>query len=213
MSAVKFPLLELLPEHERLAVLGGLKMRKFDPGEIIHEPNVLTDIFFLFEGKVRVDMQDHLGNMAFFDYRLPGVFIGWFSAISGLPQPLAATAMEKTVTGRMPAPEFMGMVCARPALSKYMLELTTGMLVYYARWISNLILREPLRRVAAEILDRAKGETLIEVPSRVDWAARLGMTRETLAKRLSELRRRGLIRIDGNRIEILDAQQLAELVG
>jgi CRP/FNR family cyclic AMP-dependent transcriptional regulator len=210
---VKFPLLELLPEADRAAVMSGLKMLKFDAGQTIHERGVNTDVFFIFEGKIRVDMQDQHGNVAFFDYRLPGMFIGWFSACSGLAQPLATTASEKCLLGRMPGAEFMGMICARPELSRYMHKFNCELLILYALRISNLIVRDPLRRVAAEIIDRAKSETIIEVPSRVDWASRLGMTRPTLSKRLSELRRRGLIRIEGDRIEILDARQLAELIG
>jgi CRP-like cAMP-binding protein len=67
---VKFPLLELLAQDERLAVLGSLKMQKFDAGQVAYERGgPCMDVFFIFEGKIRVDMQDQDGQVAFFDYR------------------------------------------------------------------------------------------------------------------------------------------------
>lgn len=210
---VKFPLLELLPEAEKQTVLSGLKMQKFDVGETIHDRDERSDVFFIFEGKIRIDMQDQHGEFAFFDYRYPGSFIGWFSALTDLPQPVTTTAMQKSLLGRMPGPAFMGMILARREVCAYMLRMMAERLISDTRRISNLIVLDALRRVAAEILERANGTPVAQVPARVDWAARLGMTRPTLAKQLSELRRRGCIRIDGNNIKILDAQQLANLVG
>jgi CRP-like cAMP-binding protein len=211
---VKFPLLELLPEEERLLILGRLKMQKYAAGEIVYERDgPCMDAFFIFEGKIRVDAQDQNGEVAFFDYRYPGWVIGWFSAIAEQPQPVTATAMEESLLGRMAGPAFMAMVLAKRELSAYMLRMMGERLISDTRRISQLIVLDALRRVAAEIVGRARGTAVIEVPDRVDLAARLGMTRETLAKQLSELRRRGLIRIAGNKIHVLDPQQLTDLVG
>ena len=213
-DSVTFSLLELLPAPDKARVLSGLKMQKYAAGEIVYERGgPCMDVFFIFEGKIRVDMQDQSGEVAFFDERPPGWFIGWFSAITNLPQPVTCTAVEKSLLGRMVGAEFMEMVLARRETSAFMLRLLGERVVEDAKRISNLIVLDALRRAAAEILERmSKGGAVVEVPDRVDLAARLGMTRETLAKQLSELRRRGLIRIDGNKIHVLDAAQLAEIV-
>lgn len=214
MADVKFALLELLPEDERLLILGRLKMLKYAPGEIVYERDgPCMDVFFIFEGKIRVDMQDQDGEVAFFEYRHPGWIIGWFSAITEQPQPVTATAMEKSLLGHMAGPEFMSLILSRSELSRYMLRMVGERLIADTRRIANLLVLDAIRRVGAEILERAEGRAEVEVPDRVDWAARLGMTRQTLATQLATLRRRGLIRIDGNKIRILDAKQLAELVG
>jgi CRP-like cAMP-binding protein len=113
----------------------------------------------------------------------------------------------------MLAAEFMEMILARRELSALMLRLMGERLVSDAKRISHLIVIDALRRVAAEVIERATVVgAVVELPERVDLAARLGMTRQTLATQLSELQRRGLIRIAGNRIQVLDAQQLADLV-
>jgi CRP-like cAMP-binding protein len=139
--------------------------------------------------------------------------IGYYSAITGKPQAVTATAVRASRLGRLPASEFMELLLAHPEMAHYMLQLVTEMLVSETKRIAHLITLPALPRVAAELLERAEVMgAVVEVPERVELAARLGMTRPTLAKRLSELRRRGIIRIEGNKIHVLDAKQLAELV-
>lgn len=212
---VKFPLLELLPAADRTMVISRLKIQKFDAGQVIYERGVVCrEVFFIFEGKIRSEAQDVDGDMAFFHARGPGEIIGIYSAITDEPQPVTTAAVQKSQLGRLPGPEFMAMVLTNRDLSAFMLRLLASRLIAETRRITYLIVLDALRRVAAEILERARlAGPVIEVPNRVDLAARLGMTRQTLATQLSTLRRRGLIRIEGNRVEILDAWQLAELVG
>jgi|SRR5579862_1326055 len=212
---VKFPLLELLPEADRAAVMSRLKMQKVDAGQVIYERGaVCREVFFIFEGKIRAEALDVHGDMAFFHARGPGEIIGMYSAITDEPQPVTTAAVQKSLLGRLAGPEFMAVVLANRDISAFMMRLLASRLISESRRITHLIVLDTLRRVAAEILDRAKvAGPVIEVPERVDWAARLGMTRQTLATQLSTLRRRGLIRIDRNNIHILDAKQLDELVG
>ena len=51
---------------------------------------------------------------------------------------------------------------------------------------------------------------IVEAPERIDLASRLGMTRETLSRILSELQKEGLIKVDGKKIRILDMNHLIE---
>lgn len=212
---VKFPLLELLPEADRAVVMSRLKMQKFDAGQVVYERGVVCrDVFFIFDGKIRSEAQDLHGDMAFFQVRGPGEIIGFYSAITDEPQPVTTAAVQESQLGRLAGPEFMAIVLANRNISAFMLRLLASRLISETRRITHLIVLDALRRVAAEILEGSRvAGPMIEVPARVDLAARLGMTRETLAKQLSELRRRGLIRISGNKIHVLDAQKLADLVG
>jgi CRP-like cAMP-binding protein len=215
LESTKCPLLELLPEADRAAVVSRMRIQKFDAGQVVYERGaVCRDVFFIFEGRIRSEAQDLHGNMAFFQSRGPGEIIGVYSAITDEPQPVTTAAVKKSLLGRLAGPEFMAVVLGNRDVSAFMLRLLAGRLVSETRRITHLIVLDALRRVGAEILERANvSGPVIEVPERVDLAARLGMTRQTLAKQLSTLRRRRLIRIDGNNIHILDAKQLAELVG
>jgi CRP/FNR family transcriptional regulator, cyclic AMP receptor protein len=211
---VKFPLLELLPTPKKSAVLDQLRMQKYGRGEMVYErAGDCKDVFFICDGRVRIDTHDPHGEVAYYHARGPGEMIGYYSAITGKPQAVTATAVRASRLGRLPASEFMELLLAHPEMAHYMLQLVTEMLVSETKRIAHLITLPALPRVAAELLERAEVMgAVVEVPERVELAARLGMTRPTLAKRLSELRRRGIIRIEGNKIHVLDAKQLAELV-
>jgi CRP/FNR family cyclic AMP-dependent transcriptional regulator len=216
VDGVAFPLLELLPASEKSAVLQNIRTQEYAMGEVVYErAGPCTDVFFIHEGKIRIDAQDPDGEMVYFDSHGRGGMIGFYSAITGQPQPVTATAIVKSVLGRMSADDFTNLVVGNRELSAYMLKLVTGMLLSETRRITHLIVLSALQRVAAEILERvgSDGSLLIEVPARVELAARIGITRETLAKQLSELRKRGLIAIEQNKIQVLDAKELAELVG
>src|SRR5580698_7655430 len=102
MDDVKFALLELLPEPERAAELKKLKRCIFEAGECVHERGEMSDVYFLFKGKVRIGIDDAAGGSSFFNYRYAGEMIGFYSAFSGKPQALRAMATEETHAGRMP---------------------------------------------------------------------------------------------------------------
>jgi CRP-like cAMP-binding protein len=212
--AVTFPLFELLPEAERTAELQKLKACHFSPGDSVHERGAMSDVYFLFSGKVRIGIDEADGETAFFRYRVPGDMLGFYSAISGKVQPLRAMAIEETRAGRMPAPDFMNMVLGNRALSECMLRLLAGIAVAETNHIRQLILLGAAPRVVVELMNcaAAAGGNIFEIPSRTEMASRLGMRSETLIRHLSDLQKRGLIALDGRLVKILDAKQLSELV-
>ena len=213
--AVKFPLFELLPEIERPEAVAKLKMLKFGAGEVVYERGSdCTDVFFIFEGLIKIDSCGARGEMTFFHYRKPGGMVGYYAAITGKVQTVTATAVESSVAGRMASADFMALILSRRETSEFMLKMVTGLLRSETNRIRHLIMLEAHCRVAAELLECVEetGSTVVEVPERVELAARLGMTRETLARHLSALQKAGLIEIRKQRIHILDAAQLAGLL-
>src|SRR5262245_8948318 len=129
MSAVKFPLFDLLPDAERQQQHQKLKMVRYGAGEVIYERGgECMDVFFIFEGLVKVDISAMCGNTAFFHYRRPGDCIGWYAAFTGKPQPVTAWCAEPSYAGRMGAADFVEMVLSRRELSAYMLKRVTLLL-------------------------------------------------------------------------------------
>lgn len=213
---ISFPLLQPLPEVVRQDVIAKMKMQKVNDGETIYERGEnCTDAFFIFEGKVKFCAYGPEGEMAFYWRRQPGEIFGFYSAITGLPQTTTALAIGETVVGRMTGADFMALVLGHRALSEYMLKLVTHMLRAESNRIAHLITMDASLRLVAELLDHAaaSGGNVITMPARVEMAARLGMTRETLARHLSNLSKKGLISLERDRILIVNTQQLADLLG
>ncbi len=213
MGDVKFELLELLPEPERLRELQKLKMLTYQPGQVFHERGEMSDIYFLFSGKVRIGIDDANGETAFFRYRVPGEMLGFFSVLSGKCQPLRAVAIEETRAGRMQGDDFMNLLLGNRELSKCMMRILAEILIAETNHAGDMILLEASRRVAADLLRRATERgNVFEIPGRPEMASRLGMTRETLTRHLSDLQKRRIIAIEIRKVKILDLNQLADLV-
>jgi len=211
--AVTFPLFELLPEDERQRKISKLKMEKYRSGSAIFERGGdCTDTFFVFEGRIRIDTSNADGDTAFFYHRHPGQMIGWWASVTGMPHPNTATAVGDVVLGRLAAAEFMELVLGRRELSAWMLKFATSTLRAESNRIRYLTIMDAARRVAAGLLEyrTESGNTVVEVPERDELASRLGMTRETLARNLSDLQKRGLIKVSGQKIQILQLNKLIE---
>lgn len=211
--SVTFPLFELLPEDERQRQIARLKMEKYHTGKVIYERGGdCMDAFFIFEGRVRVDSSTAEGESVFFWYRRPGSMLGWWAAVGEKPQPVTATAADEVLLGRLKQSEFMDLVLSRRETSAWMLKFATQQLLAEANRIRCLMIMGARRRVAAELVGYASdsGSNVVEAPERIDLASRLGMTRETLSRILSELQKDGLIKIEGKKIRILDMNHLIE---
>jgi CRP-like cAMP-binding protein len=213
---VKFPLLELLPPEGTARALKKMSLRNYAPGETIYERGEdCTDAFFVFEGRIKTCAYGPGGEMAFFFHRKPGGMFGFYSAITGKPQTSTADAVEKSVLGRMTGADFMETILGHRGASEYMLKLVTGMLRAETNRITNLIVMEAPLRVVAELLEHLAdtGSAVIDIPARAELAVRLGMTRETLARHLSGLSKKGLIAIKKDKIQILQPDELSEMLG
>lgn len=211
-----FPLLELLPKNEKARVLKNLVMEEYAAGSTVYERGEdCTDAFFVFEGRVKVCTIGPSGEMAYFWDKLPGDFFGYYSAITGKPQTVQTVAVEKTVLGRMSGPDFMDMVAGDSNLSRYMLKYITEILRRETGRVGDLLTLDASLRVAAALLEAVdeRGATSVNIPSRAELASRLGMTRETLARHLSDLARQEIINIKKDQIEIVAADKLAEIIG
>ena len=65
-----------------------------------------------------------------------------------------------------------------------------------------------------DLLNRRKlqNSDTVDVPTRAQWAAYLGITRETLSRALAKMRENKLIETDKKAINILDVQALKDTI-
>jgi CRP/FNR family cyclic AMP-dependent transcriptional regulator len=213
---ITFPLLELLPDNEKARVLTKLVMQEYAAGEAIYQRGEnCTDAFFVFEGKVKVCTFGTTGEMAYFWDKLPGDFFGYYSAITEKPQTVQTTAVENTILGRMSGRDFTDMIVSDKNLSRFMLKYITEILRSETSRVTDLLIMTAPQRVAATILESVteSGSASVNIPARAELASRLGMTRETLARHLSHLSKKGVIEIKKDEIAILDLPKLSEIVG
>ena len=118
-----------------------------------------------------------------------------------------------------PKRNFIQLIEKNPRLSINMIVTLSHYLKRFALLVEELSLKEVSSRIAKYLLDLSlrsvkEGRSPKEVEldlSKTQLALRLGTISETLSRTLAKMKAKGIIRVEGNRIQILNRQALEEL--
>jgi CRP-like cAMP-binding protein len=92
-SLLTGPLFDGLTDDERVALVRGLKLRTFEPGDVIlTEGSVGNSLFLLTAGAVKVFVRNPAGGNRLLDDLAEGDFFGEISTLSGRPRNATITA-------------------------------------------------------------------------------------------------------------------------
>ncbi|MBI1327662.1 MAG: cyclic nucleotide-binding domain-containing protein [Alphaproteobacteria bacterium] len=207
----KFELLSFLPPEEQAAKLDGLDKLTFDDNEVIftHGDNS-TDVYFILEGATKSVNYGPDGGIAYFRLRKAGDFFGYYAAISGGHRTATMMAVGKTHLAKMNGAAFMLMVTTCPGMSRYMLQLVTGLLREETNRITGMVVLNAQQLVCAELVSESESQKKerISILSRQEMAAKLGLTRETISRVLAGLAKKGIISLHKDTVEIKDKSEL-----
>ena len=173
-------------------------------------------IFLVAYGQVKVSLlQDHVEEKV---VRLvqAGQDFGIACAVTGLPAAFEATAVEKCKLVVVPAVALLALIERDPrsawqvvlTLSRRNLELLSD--------LRDATLRTGAQRLAAYLAalpaEPAGEASAVQLPAtKTLVASRLDMKKETLSRLLQSLTIRGVIRVEGGQITILDRESLSTL--
>ena len=92
-SLLSGPLFEGLSDDERVALVRGLKLRTFEPGDVVlTEGETGSSLFLLTAGAVRIFVRNPAGSNRLLDDLGEGDFFGEISLLSGRPRSATVTA-------------------------------------------------------------------------------------------------------------------------
>jgi CRP-like cAMP-binding protein len=164
-----------------------------------------SDVFFVLEGAVRVQMRTPGGKELILSEITAGDLFGEIAAIDGAPRTANVTAILPSRVCILPAEAFLDAACSTPRACLILLRHTTQIL---RRQAQRVLEREalPVRlRLCAELLRlsrrrqglRAGGgaeERIVSPPPpQHELAARIGARREVVSRELADMARQGLI--------------------
>jgi CRP-like cAMP-binding protein len=136
------------------------------------------------------------------------------AALSRGAFPASAEATGRSTAVRFPADGFLRLLDTNPQLATNMIVALSQLLRGFAALVDALALRDVPSRLAKYLLDaslRAESDSIVLDVRKTVLAARLGTVSETLSRALRRLRERGLIAVDGQRIDLLDRAGLQRL--
>lgn len=212
-----FPLFQGIP-GTALALIGKILVeRDFSRGEnIFSEGSQSGGFYIVVKGRVKVFKLSIEGKEQTLTIVGAKELLGAVSAFAGTPYPANADAMEKTKTLFFPRKDFLMLIRKEPSVVMNMMANLAMRLQHFTRMIEDLSLKEVPGRLAAYLLYMCeqKGCTdsiQIDIP-KGQLASLLGTIPETLSRILRRMSEKGIIRVKGRSITLINKNALREVV-
>lgn len=187
--------------------------------QIIDRQSPARDVYFIVTGKVRVVNFSLSGREVAFDEIPAGAYFGETAAIDGEPRSATVVALEDTTVAIMSPDTFHNLLIEHPEVALSLMVRMATIIRTSNERIMDLSTLGANNRVYAEILRLAKDEVeddntarIRPIPIHGDIASRVSTTRETVARVLNDLARKGLVKREKDALHILDIAHLSEMV-
>ena len=209
-----------LSEPDRKAVEDRCMWRRYKAQEqIIDQFSESRDIFFVCEGLVRVVIFSMSGREISFDEIGRGGLFGELAAIDGEPRSANVVALKETVVAILPQDAFISALARYPDLALTTMKRMVKVIRENTDRIMDLSILGANNRVMAELLREARPgirddntAKIKPIPIHSDMASRASTTRETVARVMSEMTKKGLVKRERDALVVLDVERLEDLV-
>lgn len=196
----------------------GMRTRRFRRAEVIfHLGDPGDALFVVLSGAIKIVLPSDTGDEAILATLRPGDVFGELALLDGAPRSATAIALEPTETFVLPRERFRQLIADEPAIRDALLAALAAELRRLTNHVEELHflditgrLASRLARLAAESGSRQPdGAILLAGPlTQGDLAAMIGCTRQSVNKLLGMFTDDGLIRLDRDRIVVVDLDGL-----
>ncbi|MGQ0664054.1 MAG: Crp/Fnr family transcriptional regulator [Pseudomonadota bacterium] len=209
-----------LTPAERHEVGRRCRWRHFAAGEqIINRETDSHDVYFIVTGIARVVNYSLSGREISFDDIGPGGYFGELAAIDGAPRSANVVAKTNMLTASLPAGAFLDVLANHTSMALALVRRLASVIRQATDRIMDLSTLGAHNRIYAELLREARAigasgnrAVLKPIPVHSDIAARVSTSRETVARVLSDLARKKLVRRDSDGFVLLDLDRLTHMV-
>jgi CRP/FNR family cyclic AMP-dependent transcriptional regulator len=210
-------LLAPLPPAERVRLAMRCTWRRFQSGELVLSREAEDrDVLFLVAGRLRVVNYASSGREVAYAVIEPGAVVGELAALDGSPRTASVEALEACQVAALPSVPFQELLLAYPQLALTLLQSMATIIRRADERIAELSVLTAVQRIYRELgrMTRpcADGRSSISpLPTQEEIAARVGTTRETVARTLGQLSRSGVVRRNGRELMIVKPDLLESL--
>ena len=191
----------------------------YKKGQVIfYEGNRGHGLFCIFKGKVKVHKLGEEAKDQIVRFAKEGDVIGYRSLLGDEPYNATATAIEDCVICYVPKSKFLEVLEKNNDLTFRTIQMLTSDLKESEKKIINITQKPVIERISESLLIlkekfgvKEDGVTLDVVLTRREIGDLAGVTTETTIRTLSELNKKGVINLNGRRIELTDSAQLLHL--
>jgi CRP-like cAMP-binding protein len=208
------PIFSSLSHEEKKEIVDIASSRIFKKGESIYRAgDEGGTLFVLYTGQAKIFRLNVNGKEQVLRLIEPGEFMGELSLFSSLPLTDNAQALEETTMCVLEGKQLKELMAKYPSIAFKVMDELSRRLEKAENRIEDISLGSVTMRVAGALLELSKGKAEIILPmSKGDMASQLGMTQETLSRKLASLQEEELIMLEGQRkIFIKDRSKLDEI--
>ena len=208
------PIFDSLSREDRLRIAATATSRTYTKGETVYRAgDEGGKLYVLYTGQAKVYRLNPNGREQVIRTVEPGDFVGELSLFSTLPLSDNLQVTKNTLMCMLSGPTVKDIMKTNPNIAFKVMDELSRRLEKAETRIEAISLGSVTQRVAKALLDLAAEQDSITLAiTKGDWASQLGMSQETLSRRLSSLQEEGLIALEGLRgIRLLDKDELEAL--
>jgi len=217
LSAV--PLFGGLDEDGLEGLIRGMRVRKFRRGEtVFHVGDPGDALFIVMSGSIKITLPADSGDEAILATLRPGDFFGELALLDGAPRSATAIAIEPTETYILPRERFRDLIATEPIMREALLATLAAEVRRLTHHVEELHFLDITGRLASRLSRLANESGATSLPdgsirlagplTQGDLAAMIGCTRQSVNKLLGMFTDDGLIRLERDRIVVLNLDGL-----
>lgn len=220
--ASRVPIFENLDCNELEEIVEEIEHKTFDKGTMIFsEGSEANTLFFINEGKIKLYKYNKDGKEQILHILTNGDFFGELDLIKSSTYKFNAKAMDNAKICTLKKSEVKNIIMKKPEIAIKLLESVGERLAAIENLAQNLSTNDVDARIAYLLInlmdkysEEEDGKKLIKLPlSREDMANYIGVTRETISRKLKKLEEEELIQLIGTKkILILDEEGLKDYI-
>ncbi|AGF56268.1 MULTISPECIES: Crp/Fnr family transcriptional regulator [Clostridium] len=220
--ASKVPIFENLNDEEIIEIADIIEHKEFAKGDTIFiEGDVAKTLYFINQGKIKLYKYTKDGKEQILHVLSGRDFFGELELIKPSKYGFNAKAIENSKICTITKDEMRAIMMRNPEIGIKILEAVAERLARIESLVQNLATNDVDSRMAYLLIDLAEkygenkdGKIYIKLPlSRVEMANYIGVTRETISRKLKKLEVEKLIEIIGTKtIVILDKDGLQDYI-
>jgi CRP-like cAMP-binding protein len=208
------PIFSSLSHEERMEVVEIASSRIFEKGETVYRAgDEGGTLFVLYTGRVKLFRLNASGKEQVLRLVETGEFIGELSLFSSLPLTDNAQALEGTTMCVLQGERLKALMAKHPSIAFKVMDELSRRLERAENRIEDISLNSVTTRVSRALLELSEVKQDIVLPmTKGDLASQLGMTQETLSRKLAALQEEGLILLKGHRNIIIKDKTALEQI-
>lgn len=214
--AAKAPIFSMLADEQLAMISGLITRRRYKKGQVLFFEGDVSDKFYIINhGKIKTFKHTREGKEQILYILTEGDFIGDLSLLKKSAFPYNAEALEDVGVCTLSKDDLDRILKENPEICLKILESVHDRLVNLENLVQTLSTKDVEARIAGLLFNFSKnfgehkdGKVMLNIAlTREEMANFIGVTRETMSRKLSGMQDEGILELVGNKRIIINRLQ------